>query len=755
MTCKQIKVVAAIILFTLACGCNRSPEARRDKFLAKGKEFFHKQDYSRAILEFKNATQVAPKDAEPYYQISLASSAAGDLRGAVIALRAALTLDPKHPEAQLKLAQMMAGATEKVWLEDAESRLTALIENSPATPDMLNTLALTELKLGKTEDAIENLQQALVKAPQQLISSVMLARAKVSQKDLKGAEEVLKKACEADPNAAEPRVVLGEFYLSQKRMGEAEAEFHRALQVNAKSGPALMNVAKLQNSLGRKQEAEGNFKRLTGLGEQIYKPVYGLFLFQEGRGEEAVREFERLTKENPGDRAARTLLVAAYRSLNKTPLAEKILDDVLRKNPKDMDALLQRGEICLADGKYLQAEENFNKVLRLNPNSAEVHYVLAKLHQARGAVLRYRQELSEALRLNSYLLAVRLELAQNLLRTNDSGALDILNATPNAQKQLPIVTVNRNWALWASGDLQEMRKGIDSGLSKERSTELLLQDGMWKLRTGNPTGARAAIEEALRINPVDLRALMALKQTYLAQKQAPLALQKVKEYASRNSKSAPVQEFLGTMLLANGDRAGARAAFTAAKSAEPRSTTVDLALVQLDAVESKWDDAAAKLNATILRNARNTTARLWLGEIEAVRGNYEAALGYFRQVVEADPTSVDALNNLAYLLADYRKQPDDALKYAERAQELAPDDPYIADTLGWILYQKGLYPLAVKHLERAASPDGNAISKYHLAMAYAKSGNLKHARATLDVALKQSPNVPEAKMAAAVVGQSN
>src|ERR1035441_1289732 len=113
-----------------------------------------------------------------------------------------------------------------------------------------------------------------------------------------------------------------------------------------------------------------------------------------------------------------------------------------------------------------------------------------------------------------------------------------------------------------------MRKGIDQGLARARSVDLLIQDGLWKLRSGDPARARTAIEEALKIDSADLRALQALRQTYLAQKNAPMALRKVKDYAAHNSKSASIQDFLGLLLMAQGDTKQAQAAFMAAKAAE-------------------------------------------------------------------------------------------------------------------------------------------------------------------------------------------
>jgi Tfp pilus assembly protein PilF len=402
----------------------------------------------------------------------------------------------------------------------------------------------------------------------------------------------------------------------------------------------------------------------------------------------------------------------------------------------------------LAAGKYDRAGIDLNHVLQLNPDSAVAHYVLASFHHARGESLTYRQELLKALQLDASRLAIRIEAAQNLLATGDAkAALSLLDEAPDAQKKLPAVLVQRNWALWMLGDMAEMRKGIDLGLSIERSTDLLLQDGVWKLRAGKFAAARESLEQALNIDPADIRALGALRQSYLGQKQNATALQKIKEYAARQPKAAPVQEFLGVLLTANGNLKEARAAFASAKAADPGFVSADLSLTQLDIADGKLDDAQRRLESVLAADRSNTTARLWLGNIEITKGDRESALKNLRQVVTADPGNAQGLNNYAYLLAESGGELTEALKYAQKAKELGPGDASYSDTLGWILYRKGLYSMAVSELERAASQGGNAVWKYHLAMAYAKAGNINRGRATLQAALKQNPGLPEAKMA--------
>lgn len=86
---------------------------------------------------------------------------------------------------------------------------------------------------------------------------------------------------------------------------------------------------------------------------------------------------------------------------------------------------------------------------------------------------------------------------------------------------------------------------------------------------------------------------------------------------------------------------------------------------------------------------------------------------------------------------------------------MAPDRPAYSDTLGWALYRKGLYTSAIQYLKRAAIDKTDPVWTYHLAMAYAKSGDLASGRRTLRVALQQDPHVPEAELAQQMIGKGN
>lgn len=750
MTPMWSKAFAVALIAAMIFGCATSPQARRQKFLSRGKQFLEKKDYTRAVLEFRNAAKATPNDAEVYYQMGLAYWDAQDPRASYAAFRKALSLNPKRTDAQLKVAQIQAATNDPELLRDAEKRLNDLLEGTSPKTDVLSALAFTELKLGKTQNAVGTLEQAVAQAPQELLPAVLLARAKLTLKDPKGAEAVLQKAVGDAPKSAAPRRVLGEFFVEQNRPQEAEAAFRQTLALSPNDGLALRDLGILEIRQGRKDEGEQIFKKLSALKE--YKSIYAIYLYQEGRRDEATREFERLAKETPDNRQMRTNLVVAYRTTNRAAEAEQLLDKALKKNRNDADALLQHAEIAIGNSQYAEAETDLNRLLKLRPDSPEAHYVAARLNLMRGKTLTYRQELSEVLRLNPRLLPARVELAEDLVNAKEAAAaLALVDSAPIDQRSSVPLLVQRNWALWTKGDLSEMRKGIDQGLSIAKTTDLLVQDGFWRLRSGKPSEARVALDEALKIDPTDLRALRGIRLSYLAENNGATAMAKAKEFAAEHPKSAPVQEFLGGMLLNAGNKGEAQAAFEAAKAADPQSASPELSLVELDMLEGKLNDARQRLEGLLSKDSGNQTARHRLADIDTMRGNNDAAILLIRDEVSREPRNAEAYNNLAYLLIE--KEPDEALKFAQKAVEMAPDHAAYSDTLGWAMYRKGLYAAAIPHLEHAAAKGGDPVWTYHLAMAYAKSGDLARGRTTFLAAIKQNPNVPEAKLAQEVLGR--
>jgi cytochrome c-type biogenesis protein CcmH/NrfG len=205
------RVLWAVLAILTLSGCNLSPEAKEAKFLAKGKKEFDKRNYAVAILDFKNASEAKPWDAEPNYQLGLSHQAGGDIRLAALYLGKATELNPRHTGAQLKLAQLMVAASgDKETLEAAQKHAQAVLALLPDDPDALNVLALADLRLGKPESAQSWLERALRKSPGDVTSWALLAQVKAARNDIAGAENALRQASTNAPKSSEARRYLGE-----------------------------------------------------------------------------------------------------------------------------------------------------------------------------------------------------------------------------------------------------------------------------------------------------------------------------------------------------------------------------------------------------------------------------------------------------------------------------------------------------------------------------------------------------------------
>jgi Flp pilus assembly protein TadD len=101
----------------------------------------------------------------------------------------------------------------------------------------------------------------------------------------------------------------------------------------------------------------------------------------------------------------------------------------------------------------------------------------------------------------------------------------------------------------------------------------------------------------------------------------------------------------------------------------------------------------------------------------------------FLKALELKPDQPLVLNYLGYSWVEKGLNIDRAKGMIEKAVELRPNDGYIVDSLGWVLYRLGDYAGAVKHLEKAVElkPDDPVIND-HLGDAYWRVGRRFEAR---------------------------
>jgi tetratricopeptide (TPR) repeat protein len=157
------------------------------------------------------------------------------------------------------------------------------------------------------------------------------------------------------------------------------------------------------------------------------------------------------------------------------------------------------------------------------------------------------------------------------------------------------------------------------------------------------------------------------------------------------------------------------------------------------------------LDEWLIRNPGDNSARLVRALDYQRRGNLEQAASEYEHIVATQPDDALALNNLAWVYA--AMSDSRALTVAERAHALDPDNGAITDTLGWLLVQRGEVERARALLEKAVTqaPDVPDI-RYHLAVAQVKAGAREEARKTLTALLSSGRDFDDAANARALLG---
>lgn len=124
------------------------------------------------------------------------------------------------------------------------------------------------------------------------------------------------------------------------------------------------------------------------------------------------------------------------------------------------------------------------------------------------------------------------------------------------------------------------------------------------------------------------------------------------------------------------------------------------ALALLDQVNAKQPDQAEVLYDAALLAEK-------LGRMNIVEAN-------LRRVIELRPDNAHAYNALGYSLAERGIRLDEARQLIVKALELAPEDPFIMDSMGWVLFRQGDLQGALTFLEKAYAIKKDAEIAAHL-----------------------------------------
>lgn len=110
-----------------------------------------------------------------------------------------------------------------------------------------------------------------------------------------------------------------------------------------------------------------------------------------------------------------------------------------------------------------------------------------------------------------------------------------------------------------------------------------------------------------------------------------------------------------------------------------------------------------------------------------------------RKLIRIKPDHAHAYNALGYSFAERNQRLAEAELLITKALQLSPDDPFIIDSMGWVLYRKGDNAGALTHLQRAFSIRPDPEIAAHLGEVLWAAGRRDEAKKTWQEAAKAHP----------------
>jgi len=110
--------------------------------------------------------------------------------------------------------------------------------------------------------------------------------------------------------------------------------------------------------------------------------------------------------------------------------------------------------------------------------------------------------------------------------------------------------------------------------------------------------------------------------------------------------------------------------------------------------------------------------------------------------VTMKPDDPQALNALGYTLVDRTTRIEEGFRLIEKAHQLAPNDPFILDSVGWAHYRLGRLDEAEKYLMRAFATRPDPEIAAHLGEVLWARGHPKKAREIWQSQLIVAPDHP-------------
>ncbi|MFN2121366.1 MAG: tetratricopeptide repeat protein, partial [Anaerolineales bacterium] len=412
----------------------------------------------------------------------------------------------------------------------------------------------------------------------------------------------------------------------------------------------------------------------------------------------------------PAGLRARNLLARIYASQSDFDKARRLVEEVLKENPKDNDALTLKGRLAVRDGDFAEAIAAFRSVLKDQPNSVEVLSYLAETQLRNGDVELAGENLRRAVEVEPQNVEARIRLARYLAQTKDlAGALEQVDAVLEKTPVDATALIVKSDILAAKGD----QAGVVAVLEALKQTEAgkvegYLRSARLHLLQKDAKSALQDVDVLLAEQPDNLAALTVKSDALAALgDQAALepVLAKIKAVAPEESDS---HFRMGRLYRAQQKYDEAiREYETALEYAAPQAKAQLLTeIVNTELALGKPEAAKARLSAILQKEPDNPAANDLLGVVYLQEKNFAEAEAAFAKQLEISPKSAVVYNQLAVARLA-QDNPAGAIAAFEDGLKVLPDDPQLLLGLAGVYERKKDYDQALQLYEKvlAKNPD--------------------------------------------------
>ncbi len=701
-------------------------------WLARGLFDLQLRRYSAAEAAFQrsiSSSSVAPAETQLALQGLVESQwRQGKFSQALVSAERLLKLLPNHPQPMYLRGVIAYGmgdyATAKDYLRKA-------LERAPGHQPAMFLLGATHYAQGDLEQAHRYLDEALSAAPASLPARKLLAATRLRQQKPQEALAALA-AISAEAMDKDVLTLQGEATIQAGDKRAGLLYFERAVAANPSDASLRAQMAGAYMATGDIDHAIGLLQAIpdSGPGSGERDVMLTLAHLRKGDHQGALTLAKGLVSRRPDDVAAINLLGTAYLALGEAEEARAALAKALQLRPDDPVVLMSLGRLALLEGDPEEARARFERVAVLRPSNVEAALALARLSAVRDDQTAAKQWLDRAANADPAAVEPQVLLIQYALRAGDRDhARGIVRRLVAARPGEPAVQNVQGIVQSADGEFEEavrsFRKAVEASPGSANYTYNLSRAELALQRRGE---AKRLLRRALDLQPSHRGAVTTLALLEAQDGEIAQALARARSLQGTEDTREAGLMLEGDLWMVRRDFKRAAPVYRTAMQQAPSR---GLALKAHEAVRrAGLPNPAEPLEQWLKDNPADLGVRLTLALERQRVGDFRGAAGEYEIILGRRPNDANVLNNLAWFYA--RLEDPRALQVAERAYNLDPENGHIADTLGWLLVQKGDLERARQLLEQAArqQPDKPEI-RYHLAVALAKAGARDRARATL------------------------